>query len=162
MQKKTSSIEQAIRELIEEKPEKLINQQHVIEYLKAEKGFIVTQSTLSRYFRKLGVIKANGLYRILSKEEERHMPAGRVLSITPAPPNIMVMKTLPGHGSSIAAEIDAQIQKKEVNTINHIIYEGVLGTVAGDDTVLLILAIENKDKPNIMIRTYNHLREYYL
>lgn len=109
----------------------------------AEEGFVVSQSTVSRDLRFLGVVKdREGRYRLNSRNnesEERMDPdrrLGRVinsytLSIE-ASANLVVMRTFPGAASVVASALDASLETGEVGD--------VLGTVAGDDTILVVAA----------------------
>ena len=107
----------------------------------AEVGFTVSQSTVSRDLRFLGVVKdREGRYRLNSHRPEDGGPTdperklGRVinsytLSIE-ASANLVVMKTFPGAASVVASALDASLESGEVGN--------VLGTVAGDDTILVV------------------------
>lgn len=94
-------------------------------------GVRTTQVTLSRDIRELGLVKTSGAYRQMRAE-----PAGPTLEmmardflreIRPAR-NLLVLKTSPAHASSLAAALD-QADWPEVT-----------GTIAGDDTVLVVTA----------------------
>ncbi len=109
----------------------------------AEEGFVVSQSTVSRDLRYLGVVKdLEGRYRLNSANNESVEPMdpdrklGRVinsytLSIE-ASANLVVMRTFPGAASVVASALDASLETGEVGN--------VLGTVAGDDTILVVAA----------------------
>jgi transcriptional regulator of arginine metabolism len=104
----------------------------------AERNCEITQATLSRDLKLLKVAKtplANGAYKyvlpsfnkpVLPKTAE-HAPFsyGAVLSIDFSG-QLAVVKTKPGYASAIAWDID--------NNATDII----LGTIAGDDTILLV------------------------
>lgn len=103
-------------------------------------GFSVTQSTLSRDLRSLRAVKAGGEKGncYILPQDPRYR---RVVTAITAPEfardtgflsldfsgNMGVMRTRPGYAAVLAAGIDAQMP------------DGVLGTVAGDDTILIIL-----------------------
>lgn len=99
------------------------------------KGFDVTQATLSRDIKELKIIKAptsRGTYAYQfadvvtnTQESTPVLSAFGFLSIEFSG-QLAVIKTRPGYAMAIAGEIDA----KASHTI--------LGTVAGDDTILLI------------------------
>ncbi len=84
-----------------------------------QRGVENTQATLSRDLNRLGVKKAHGVYQLPGTHA--------AIRIVPAGPNLLVIKTLPGRASAIAAEIDA------------LDLDGLVGTVAGDDTVLIAI-----------------------
>ena len=97
-------------------------------------GVRVTQATLSRDLRELRLVKTTEGYRSLAEAaaEESAAPAaiGRalrefLLDLRPAQ-NMLVLKTPPGGAQPLAAAVDAEHWKE------------VAGTLAGDDTVLII------------------------
>src|SRR3989338_5374110 len=80
-----------------------------------------TQATLSRDLNRLGVRKVHGVY---SLPEDKQMG----LRIRTAGPHMLVIKTGPGGAMSLAFQIDQQN------------WEGLAGTLAGDDVVFVALA----------------------
>ena len=96
-------------------------------------GVRVTQATLSRDLRELRLVKTVEGYRQLAAaaEEAAALPAlaGAVrqflLDIRPAQ-NMLVLKTPPSGAQPLAAAVDGEHWKE------------VAGTLAGDDTVLVI------------------------
>lgn len=109
-------------------------QEELIAVLQAQ-GLSVTQATVSRDIKELGLVKVSGKvkkYRYARPEDTRtdmssHIERLRsvVLSCECAQ-NIVVVKTLAGNGNSIAVVIDGSKP------------EGVIGSIAGDDTVLMV------------------------
>lgn len=107
-----------------------------------KEGFELTQATLSRDLKQLKVAKAantNGKYvyvlpnDILYKRHSRQQSASEMLMSNgfvslQFSHNIAVIRTRPGYASSIAYDIDNR-------ECPHI-----LGTIAGDDTIMLVLA----------------------
>lgn len=103
-----------------------------------ERGVEITQATLSRDLKTLKVSKvplSNGLYKysipIHSKSmlETADKPAATSHSAivgVECSGNLVVVKTKPGYASAIAWDIDNRATKE------------ALGTIAGDDTVLVI------------------------
>ena len=98
-------------------------------------GFAVTQATVSRDIKELGLVKAavGGAYKYAASAESsgvsakiKNMFRESVISIDGAN-NLIVIKTLPGSASAAALLVD----KLNVS--------GVMGCIAGDDTVLVIL-----------------------
>jgi transcriptional regulator of arginine metabolism len=112
--------------------ESLANQDELRRRL-AHLGTRVTQATLSRDLRELKLVKTVEGYRPLSAmaEETSAMPplarALRefLLDVRPAQ-NLLVLKTPPSGAQPLAAAIDAERWKE------------VAGTLAGDDTILVI------------------------
>ena len=98
-------------------------------------GFKLTQATLSRDLKQLKVAKAtnaSGKYVYVLPASDTHLTASAVhqagaLSVKFSG-NLAVVHTLPGHASHIAYDID---NKR---------FEEILGTLAGDDTIILVLA----------------------
>ena len=109
----------------------LRNQTDVVEYM-TKGGFEVTQSSISRDFRELNVVKVAGIYRVAGNTLGSLESAIRMLitHTEPAGPNIFVIKTTPGGASAVAEAIDLE----DIN--------GVVGTVAGDNTIFI--ATKNK------------------
>lgn len=121
--------------------QELCSQEDVLRALRIE-GFNVTQATLSRDMKQLKVAKAamaNGKYiyvlptETMYKRVQKPMTAREMLlssgfvSITFSR-NMGVIRTRPGYASSIAYNIDNSRIKS------------ILGTIAGDDTIFIVLA----------------------
>lgn len=106
-----------------------------------KEGFQLTQATLSRDLKQLKVAKAasmNGNYVYVLPNDTMYKrattvkPAKEMLQTTGLlnirfSGNIGVIKTRPGYASSMAYDIDTE----------NIPY--IIGTVAGDDTIVLVL-----------------------
>jgi transcriptional regulator of arginine metabolism len=102
-------------------------------------GVRVTQATLSRDLRELRLVKTSAGYRPLATattDEIAPLPTlaralkDFLLDIRPAQ-NMLVPKTPPGGAQALAAAVDSERWK------------GVAGTLAGDDTVLIICSSRN-------------------
>lgn len=100
------------------------------------RGFAVTQATLSRDIKELGLVKrsADGAYQPAGTEAEPQATAlatlsralaGYLLSVD-ASQQLLVVRTGPGQAQLLALAID----RARVSD--------VLGTIAGDDTILVI------------------------
>jgi transcriptional regulator of arginine metabolism len=93
----------------------------------------VTQATLSRDLRDLKLVKTAAGYKPLSAVSEDLAAVPRLatalreflLDVRPAS-NLLVLRTPPGGAQPLAAAVDAERFKE------------VAGTIAGDDTVLVI------------------------
>lgn len=104
----------------------------------ARSGVEVTQATLSRDLRSLGVAKraASGQAwyelptpAVEALDHNRQMLDLKVfVNETRLAQNLAVVKTPPGHASAVARAIDL------------LEFDGLVGSVAGDDTVLCVLA----------------------
>ncbi len=136
MGKKTKRLD-AIKLIISSK--EIGSQEELLQALK-EKDFFITQATLSRDLKQLNVAKAanvKGKYvyvlpnDILYKRPGEHvykdMPRSNGFISLNFSGNLAVIRTRPGYASSMAYDIDNM--------------EGspILGTIAGDDTILLVL-----------------------
>ncbi len=114
------------------------SQEELISKLEDER-YKVTQATLSRDLKELRVVKvpnAQGQYvfmfesslgaAISQKAEAESKATLTVRNSVEFSGQLAVLKTKPGHAGAIASEIDSQAS------------DVILGTIAGDDTVLLI------------------------
>jgi len=125
----TAARRRAIRRIIAAAP--IRSQAQLVEDLTGQ-GFTVTQATVSRDLGAMGVTKNGDRYSV-----RRNTPEDRELGRTIAEyaeriassANLVVIKTPPGAAQVVAAAIDASD------------LSGVLGTVAGDDTVLIVTAV---------------------
>lgn len=115
-------IDNLILEIINQN--RMRDQRAVLEELE-RRGYNINQSTLSRHLRKLGVKKEDGHYRYVNNKDSGLSEAQAVTKIALAPPNLIIIKTLPGHANAISWRLDEQQ------------LEGIEGTVAGDDTVFI-------------------------
>ncbi|WP_242052408.1 MULTISPECIES: arginine repressor [Dysgonomonas] len=111
-----------------------INSQDMLLKLLVDKGFELTQATLSRDIKELKIVKvptAKGNYvyqfseSMQNLEEEMPLSSFGFVNIEFSG-QLAVIKTRPGYAMAIAGEIDRRATRY------------ILGTVAGDDTILLI------------------------
>ena len=112
----------------------VVENQETLRRRLAQQGLRVTQATLSRDIRELGLVKtAEGYKPLGAASAAPNQPAlGRALreflrDVLPAQ-NLLVLRTPPGGAQPLAAAVDRER------------WPEVLGTIAGDDTVLLIAA----------------------
>lgn len=126
------------------------SQEELLVDLKKE-GFLLTQATLSRDLKQLKVAKAasmNGHYvyvlpnETMYKRVHKPLPANEMMGASGFQSirfsrNIGVIRTRPGYASSIAYNID-----------NSDIPE-ILGTIAGDDTIIIVIK-EGVDKDSLI------------
>ncbi len=95
----------------------------------SQTGIKTTQVTLSRDMRDLGLVKTATGYRQLAGEStgpELADVANEYLQDIRIAQNLVVLRTSPGNANSLAISIDKQD------------LDEVVGTIAGDDTVLVI------------------------
>ena len=112
-----------IRELLAQR--EVGSQSELLELLRA-RGFDTSQPVLSRDLRALGVAKRGGVYQIL--EEERVTPLSALASLlrdTAPAESFVLVRCEPGAAAAIGRALEAESPP------------GVLGTVAGDDTLLV-------------------------
>jgi transcriptional regulator of arginine metabolism len=92
-------------------------------------GLETTQVTLSRDIRELGLVKTPGGYKEMASAPpppDVHEVVSEFLIEARVARNLVVLKTSPGSASPLAVALD-QSQWPEI-----------VGTIAGDDTVLVI------------------------
>jgi transcriptional regulator of arginine metabolism len=111
----------------------LIRKQEDLVRLLKKEGHDVTQSSVSRDLRDMGVLKASGRYVLPPEEVTRAngdfgMLAQFVRGLRRAGPSIIVLKTTIGAAQSVAVAID----KAE--------WPEVAGTISGDDTIFIATA----------------------
>jgi transcriptional regulator of arginine metabolism len=115
-----------ILKLIRVKP--IYTQEDLARELKETFAIQTTQVTLSRDMRELGLVKTPEGYRQVSPAsgpDFATVAAEYVWDVRMAQ-NLVVLRTSPAHASSVAVALD----QEEWNE--------VVGTIAGDDTVLVI------------------------
>jgi transcriptional regulator of arginine metabolism len=96
------------------------------------KDFDTSSATISRDLKELGYIRipiADGSYRVVKSESSAEpidllFKLG-IMEIIPVN-NIIIIKTKPGNAHAVGGTIDRSQ------------FEGILGTIAGDDTILAI------------------------
>lgn len=140
-----------IREIITSK--EIETQDELVEELKLA-GYNVTQATVSRDIKELQLIKvptASGSYKYsLPSDEKRFNPLRKLkrtlqesfVNIDHAE-NLIVIKTLPGNAHAVAAVMD------------HLDWEEIIGTLAGDDTILIIC--RSKDQAPELVQRFLEL-----
>lgn len=110
------------------------NQQALVDAL-AERGIEVAQATLSRDLRELGAVKGAGGYVVPGESASPLAEAlGRWLVAAIPAQNLVVLRTPPGGASPLAVVLDAAARTD------------VVGTIAGDDTILVVTATNRAAK----------------
>jgi transcriptional regulator of arginine metabolism len=92
-------------------------------------GIAATQVTLSRDIRDLRLVKTRDGYQEMAPEDtgpEFSMLAAEFVKDVLRAQNLVILKTSPGHANSVAVALD------------HEAWPQVVGTIAGDDTILVI------------------------
>ncbi len=95
----------------------------------SKQGIAATQVTLSRDIRDLRLVKTREGYQEMAPEEtgpEFSLLAAEFLLDVLRAQNLVILKTSPGHANSVAVALD------------HEGWPEVVGTIAGDDTILVV------------------------
>lgn len=134
----------------------LVHSQQDLVDLLADEGIEVTQATASRDLEEIGAVRgreASGemKYRLIDQVSEQRARINRVsdelmLSIT-ASGNLVVIKTPAGGAQLLASTLDRASQSGELASL--------IGTIAGDDTVLAISRTSSGGKA-----LASHLRDF--
>ena len=125
-------------------------QDDLVDILRSE-GYNVTQATISRDIKELHLIKvpmANGGYKYSLPADRRFNPLEKLkrlmqdafVSLDKAT-HFLILKTLPGNANALGALID------------HLEWEEIIGTICGDDTILIICrneAVTEKIEKNFL------------
>lgn len=136
MKKKANRLD-AIKMIISSK--EVSSQEELLQELGKE-GFELTQATLSRDLKQLKVAKAANtlgkyvyvlpndiMYKRTAAQSASEMLMTSGFISLQFSGNLAVIRTRPGYASSMAYDID----NRE--------FDGILGTIAGDDTIMLVL-----------------------
>ncbi|MGZ4822568.1 MAG: arginine repressor [Terriglobales bacterium] len=118
-----------ILELIDREP--MVTQEEMVRRL-SQQGLKVTQATLSRDIKELGLVKTADGYAAPGTTAEAaptpslsHLLREFVIDVREAQ-NLLVLKTSAGSAQPVAAALDAES------------WQELVGTIAGDDTILVI------------------------
>jgi transcriptional regulator of arginine metabolism len=127
----------------------VVRRQAELTQLLRKRGFDVTQSSVSRDLRELGVLKASGRY--LAPPAETAHASGNfgalaqfVRSVRAAGASLTVVRTTTGAAQSVAVAID----KAE--------WPEVVGTISGDDTIFIATHDRHAQQ-----RLLAHLRSHF-
>ncbi|MFA5960672.1 MAG: ArgR family transcriptional regulator [Tatlockia sp.] len=126
----------------------IVQTQHIAEqidlqhHLKA-RGFETPQATLSRRLKRLHIAKIGGQYQVVDLAPT-NLPA--ILTMEVSDFGLIVLHTHPGNANSLAIYLDKKFVFGKSG--------GILGTIAGDDTVLLI--IKSKAHLKDVIETFQN------
>jgi transcriptional regulator of arginine metabolism len=134
-----------ILKLIRLKP--IYTQEDLAQELKDSFAIHTTQVTLSRDMRELGLVKTPEGYRQVnpaSGPDFASVAAEYIWDVRVAQ-NLVVLRTSPAHASSVAVALDQEE------------WPEVVGTIAGDDTVLVI-ATDNRAAAELQEKLLSFLR----
>ncbi len=140
-----------IKQILEEK--EIGEQFQLLEELK-KRGINTTQATVSRDLQEMGVVKVRikpGVYKYelmqkgLSNRvwEKIKVAFENFVESIDYTGNLILIKTPPGNAHGVAALID------ELN------YDGILGTLAGDDSILVI--VKQPEKTKKIVKEFQNL-----
>lgn len=126
--------QRAIRDIISTE---VVRSQDELQDILLSRGLNVTQATLSRDFKELGIVKVHDsskgeyVYRLpgvgpMPTSYDRNTITSEGIRSIEFSGSIAVIKTHPGFASAVATIIDHNITRE------------IVGTLAGDDTVLLV------------------------
>ena len=135
----------AIRQMLQQGP--LETQGSLVAAL-TRKGYSATQSSVSRDLRELGAIKTNGGYELpnASDNADEVAAVGEFLrKITPAGPNLTVIKTAIGAAQRVALALDRSD------------WPEIVGNIGGDDTVFV--ATDSAASQKILISKIERARQ---
>ncbi len=132
---------EAIRDIV--RSHEVRTQRELVELL-AVHGFSCTQATVSRDVLEIGLDKAaDGCYALPEEVRLKRMVSELVESVRAAG-NLVVVKTYAGGAAGVSAAFDKAC------------IDGVLGTVAGDDTIFL--ATETPEAATAVEQAISRLR----
>ena len=135
----------AIRQLLLRAPTD--TQQALVEAL-TERGFIATQSSVSRDLKDIGAIKTNRGYELPATDapagDELRGAAAFLRDVTPAGPNLTVIRTAIGAAQRVALALDRSG------------WPEMIGNIGGDDTVFV--ASDSAASQKILIAKIQRVR----
>jgi transcriptional regulator of arginine metabolism len=131
----------AIRRIV--RKERVRTQRALVENLKA-KGLVCTQATVSRDITEMGLKKLpEGVY-VLAEDLHLQRMVSDLVNDVKRSEKLVLVKASAGTAPGVAAALDAA----EI--------DGILGSVAGDDTILVITVSEGDAK--LLVDTLNKFR----
>lgn len=141
----TDTLDRLILQIVQKND---VREQKELQDLLEGLGHVIPQSTLSRRLNKLCIAKVNQVYRLVNSNKIRMID---LLSTHIVPPNLIFIRTLPGHAQSFSYYLDGQLQNDFDKA-----WEGILGTVAGDDSLLIIIS-----EPRYLDPVFNKIQTMY-
>lgn len=140
--KKRNDRHESIRQIVRTK--KVRTQKALADELQ-KLGYNCTQATVSRDITDLGLQKISGGMYVLQEDLHLHRMVSDLVRDISFVGNLVIVKAAPGTASGIAAALDDAS------------LEGVVGSVAGDDTVLVVC--ESPEGAQVFIEDLEHFRE---
>lgn len=139
--KKRTKRQEAIRDIV--RAARVRTQRDLVELLEAQ-GFACTQATVSRDVTEMGLKKLpEGVYVLAEDLHLQRMISELVISVVHTG-NLVLVKASPGTAPGVAAALD----RAEL--------ADVLGSIAGDDTVLII--VHDEETAMSIVESLNKFR----
>ena len=129
-----------------------IREQSDLQNILKNRGYDIPQATLSRKLKKLNIAKVDGCYTII-KHNDSSLPV--VLNMKVSESGIIILHTHPGNANSLAYFIDQKYVCYNVTDKDSV---GIIGTIAGDDTVAIF--VKNKTMLNRIKELFYDLFPY--
>jgi len=124
-----------LRQLLQRGPAD--TQQSLVDALRG-RGLVATQSSVSRDLKELGAVKTARGYELPATSDVRDGEFARVAEflreVTPAGPNLLVIKTAIGAAQRVALALDRSN------------WPEMIGNIGGDDTVFVATATSTTQK----------------
>ncbi len=125
-----------------------VETQEMLQKLLSDYGFNVTQATVSRDIKELKLVKritSNGIYKYAAPSEnyfKKNIFIDTVIDIDYGM-NTVVVKCHTGMAQAACAALDSME------------YEGIVGTLAGDDTIFVLMKTESEARK--LVKTFREL-----
>ncbi len=130
----------------------LVREQGDLQDILKLRGYDIPQATLSRKLKKLNIAKVDGVYKII---DFGSFPLPVVLNMKVSDFGLIILHTHPGNANSLAYFIDQKYVSYDVDDHQKSL---ILGTIAGDDTVMII--VKNKSALKEVIALFESLFPY--
>ncbi|MEK6734329.1 MAG: ArgR family transcriptional regulator [Pseudomonadota bacterium] len=150
MDPETMNIENLILNIINSQE---VTEQTELQAILKENALDIPQATLSRKLKKLNIAKVAGTYRQVSQNQV-FIP--EILSLQVTDFGLILLHTHPAQAGSLAYFFDQKYIKNNSSQLS----SSIIGTIAGDDTVLLICkSKEDLEKAqNLIYADFSYLR----
>lgn len=139
--RKRQNRQDAIRRVV--RAQRVKTQRALVDLLKAE-GYDCTQATVSRDITEMGLRKLpEGMYVLAEDLHLQRMVRDLVKDVNRSG-NLVLVKAQSGTAPGVAAALDAAE------------LEGILGSVSGDDTILVVM--DDESRGDVLVETLNKFR----
>lgn len=124
MIKRRNDRQEAIRDIVRSKS--IRTQRELVDELKAQ-GYNCTQATVSRDITDMGLTKQSGSVYVLAEDLRFNQMVSTLVISSAYANNLVIVKAQPGTAQGVSAAIDDASRPH------------MLGTIAGDDTILIVM-----------------------